>query len=287
MGKQATSNYILQAKSDQFYWEGHGQLSIKTFRHGQAQYKGQHGFFTVEETRYLLLNEGPYTLAIEQEQEIESFCLFFQRGLAEEVYRSMTTAAHQLLTDPVPQTGTPIEFFEKTYPQHQQLSMAIDRLKINQELYLSDPLWKEEQFYSIMHILLAIHQDTLAKAHALDAQRTATREELFRRLSIAQDYIRSFYHQSITLEQIANVSALSPNHLLRSYTAAFGYTPYQQITALRLEKAKQLLQNFNYNMLEIGLEIGFSSPAAFSKWFKKQLGLAPLQYRKKVLLDKK
>ncbi len=31
MSKNDSTNFVLHAKSDQFYWEGIGQLSIKTF----------------------------------------------------------------------------------------------------------------------------------------------------------------------------------------------------------------------------------------------------------------
>ena len=43
-----TSNFISHAKSDQFYWEGNGQISRKTFSNGKAQYKTNKGFFAVE-----------------------------------------------------------------------------------------------------------------------------------------------------------------------------------------------------------------------------------------------
>lgn len=61
MTKNDSTNFVLHAKSDNFYWEGIGQLSIKTFFNGKAHYKTNKGFFAVEESRYLLLNEGAYT----------------------------------------------------------------------------------------------------------------------------------------------------------------------------------------------------------------------------------
>jgi AraC family transcriptional regulator len=58
MRTTTSSNFVLQAKSNEFCWNGIGQLSIKTFANGNAQYKTDKGFFAVEEDRYLLLNEG-------------------------------------------------------------------------------------------------------------------------------------------------------------------------------------------------------------------------------------
>lgn len=39
MKQPNSSNYILQAKSDKFHWEGDGQLSIKTFTNGKHSTK--------------------------------------------------------------------------------------------------------------------------------------------------------------------------------------------------------------------------------------------------------
>ncbi|ASJ56483.1 hypothetical protein BP422_24715 [Brevibacillus formosus] len=69
MTNKPSRNYVLHAKSKQFYWEGDGQLSIKTFRNGRAHYKTSKGFFAVEEGRYLLLNEGEYTISIGEDEE--------------------------------------------------------------------------------------------------------------------------------------------------------------------------------------------------------------------------
>lgn len=55
MSKNDSTNFVLHAKSDQFYWEGIGQLSIKTFSNGKAHYKTNKGMFAVEESRYLPL----------------------------------------------------------------------------------------------------------------------------------------------------------------------------------------------------------------------------------------
>ncbi|MFV0915362.1 hypothetical protein ACK8HD_15025, partial [Enterococcus faecium] len=95
-----STNFVLHAKSNQFYWEGNGQLSIKTFSNGKAHYKTSKGFFAVEESRYLLLNEGSYTISIDENKEVESFCIFFKDGFAEEILSSLRETNNRLLSDP-------------------------------------------------------------------------------------------------------------------------------------------------------------------------------------------
>jgi len=284
MSKKDSVNYILHEQSDQFYWEGNGQLSIKTFSNGNAQYKTDKGFFTVEESRYLLLNEGPYTLSIDQKNVVESFCIFFRKGFAEDVARSLEVSPDKLLFDPF-KTNDPIGFFERTYHTNQTLTLQLNQLK-KQFSFLKEDLWLEEQLHKIMETLLSIHRDTLQKVHSLNACRFSTREEIYRRISIAHDYIRSFYSQQIQLQEIAQIACLSPNHLLRNYAQIFGKTPHQHISELRISKAIQLLKKLEYNITDISFEVGFQNPVSFSKMFKQHVGISPMQFRKKVILDK-
>src|SRR4051794_7227399 len=110
MAKEPSANFVLHATSRKFHWEGSGQLSIKTFSNGRALYKTNKGFFAVEENRFLLLNEGEYTISIDQKEEVESFCIFFRDGFAGEVLRAMSASSNALLTDPFKESDS-IGFF--------------------------------------------------------------------------------------------------------------------------------------------------------------------------------
>ena len=283
MNVKESSNFILHAKSNEFYWEGNGQLSIKTFSNGKALYKTDRGFFAVEENRYLLLNEGPYTIGIEENQDVESFCMFFGGGFAEDVYRTLDASTNELLTDPY-KKADPLYFFERTYEISPSLAGQINTFKSYHKQL--DASWHEEQFHRIMQTLIAEQLTTLREVESLQALRKSTREELYQRVTTAHEYIRAFFTEPLQLADIAKVACLSPNHLLRSYAQVFGRTPHQHITELRIEKAKKLLANFDFNMTDIAFEIGFLNPVSFSKLFKQHIGISPLHYRKKVILDK-
>lgn len=110
MSKNDSTNFVLHAKSDQFYWEGIGQLSIKTFSNGKAHYKTNKGMFAVEESRYLLLNKGSYTISIDETKDVESFCIFFKDGFEAEVFNSLKETNDNLLNDPFMDTSS-IVFF--------------------------------------------------------------------------------------------------------------------------------------------------------------------------------
>lgn len=286
MRAEEATNFVLHAKSNEFYWDGNGQLSIKTFTNGRALYKTNRGFFAVEENRYLLLNEGPYTISIEENEEVESFCLFFGTKFADDVYRAFIEPTNKLLTDPFDNTDS-VSFFEKTYVATPSLAKQLTTFKKSHMQFGRDSCWHDEQFHAIMHTLIKEQTTTLKEVESLHAIRKSTREELFQRVTVAHEYIRAFFEQPIQLSNIADAACLSTNHLLRSYAQLYGKTPHQHITALRMQKAKILLENLELTMTDISFEVGFLNPVSFSRMFKQHTGLSPLHYRKKVILDKK
>ncbi|NDV63796.1 ATP-binding protein [Bacteroides sp. 224] len=59
-----------------------------------------------------------------------------------------------------------------------------------------------------------------------------------------------------------------------------GYTPNEYLLILKMKKATFLLkENTHLTVAEIAYQLGFSSPGYFSKCFKEQLGVTPIQYR--------
>lgn len=100
------SNHILHARSRRHYWAGAGPLSVKSFAGGKAYYRVSRGHYAVDERSYLLLNHGQhYEIEVDSETPVESFCLFFRQGFAEEVYRSLIAGSERLLDDPETPAG--------------------------------------------------------------------------------------------------------------------------------------------------------------------------------------
>ena len=60
-------------------------------------------------------------------------------------------------------------------------------------------------------------------------------------------------------------------------------TPAQYIQSLRITNAKLLLETTNYNVSEISNLVGYENPLYFSRFFKKQCGMSPVQFRKQLL----
>jgi AraC-like DNA-binding protein len=98
----------------------------------------------------------------------------------------------------------------------------------------------------------------------------------------ARDLIRDCFTEPITLVDCADEAGLSPWHLLRSFRGAFGETPKQFLTRLRLEQAQHLLTVTDRPVTEVCFDVGFSSLGTFSTLFKRAVGCPPTEYRRRV-----
>ncbi|WP_353161225.1 helix-turn-helix domain-containing protein [Myroides odoratus] len=77
----------------------------------------------------------------------------------------------------------------------------------------------------------------------------------------------------------ANQLCLSENYLNRCIKKIIGRSAKQLINEVNVEYAKLLLINTTQDIAEIAFELGYPSPSYFSKFFRKEMGIAPNEYR--------
>ena len=129
--------------------------------------------------------------------------------------------------------------------------------------------------------LLRSQQQAERQLQGITAKRRSTREELYRRLCIARQYIMENFHKEIQLDELSREAALSKYHLLRTYKEACGTTPYRQVLELRLGVSKALLAE-GHTLEDIAYQLGFSDRRSFTKAFKKAHGVAPSALREEL-----
>jgi AraC family transcriptional regulator len=86
------------------------------------------------------------------------------------------------------------------------------------------------------------------------------------------------FGDSISLETLAEESQLSKFHFLRLFTHAFGKTPHQFITAIRMERAKTLLSTTKSEIKSVARDVGFINASSFSRLFHQHIGVYPSQF---------
>lgn len=92
-------------------------------------------------------------------------------------------------------------------------------------------------------------------------------------------YLEQHLDQDVNLAMLSAQVGLSKFQLLRLFKQAFGKTPHQYLTELRLFKAKTLLKTHPIN--EVAQLSGFADSSAFGKAFKLNFGLTPSEFKLK------
>jgi AraC-like DNA-binding protein len=248
---------------------------------GRALYKIDRAEFSVDDGGYLILNDRrPYSIEIASPTLVETFVLWFPPGWAEEVLRTSTMSDEKLLSEPSGGNTVDASFFERYTPHDQTVSpkaRALSRaFKGNAVI---DDKWLEEKLRELLGSMLGTQRAVKRDIGNLPAVRASTREELWRRVNRARDFLHAHLASSITLSDVAAAACLSPFHLLRTFHTAFRQTPHQYLNQCRLERAKFLLEKTRIPVTAICLECGFTSLGSFSSFFHKSCGMSPRGWR--------
>jgi AraC-like DNA-binding protein len=83
-----------------------------------------------------------------------------------------------------------------------------------------------------------------------------------------------------TVETLAAAAGMSRSAFALGFKQLLGETPLEYLTNWRMYKATGLLQEDHRKLFEVANSVGYDSDAAFSKAFKRVLGMAPKEYRR-------
>jgi len=96
----------------------------------------------------------------------------------------------------------------------------------------------------------------------------------------AINYIKEYYSDKISLEEIADGMNITPEYLSRLFTKELRKSFSDHLKEFRIEKAKELLTNKKMKIYEIAEKVGYSDSKYFCKVFKEYTGMAPKEYMK-------
>jgi len=275
----ATANTILWGKARSYHVANFpGPLSIKSVIRGSAVWETDDARWVLGPGSYLILNHGrTYSITVDSDQPVETFCLFFQPGFVEDVWRSSVTPSELLLEDSRPQTS-PANFFERIQPPD-AVTALLKRMHGEAVSGESSRAQQEEDFVAAAEAMLQTQRSVGREAARITAVKSSTRQELLRRVSRGRDFIESSLTEPITLAQMAHAACLSPYHFHRLFRTTFGERPHQYVVRRRLERATAALRSSDIPITQVCLESGFESLGSFSALFRRRYGTPPSQWR--------
>jgi len=157
----------------------------------------------------------------------------------------------------------------------QRLLRYIDSLKY----YFNEPKKVEDNLVKIKLLELLFY---LAGSDQAILEQVLDLKERFR--SDITATVADNIMNSLSLNQLADLSGRSLSSFRRDFLAIYNMPPSQWIRQKRLEKAQELLQSTTMTITDICYTLGFENIAHFSRLFKSHFRYSPSEYRINVLV---
>jgi AraC-like DNA-binding protein len=97
------------------------------------------------------------------------------------------------------------------------------------------------------------------------------------------NHISNNLSQKVCMDDLAKVAYMSRAKFFTKFKEIFGETPAKFIANLRINKAKELLQNGRFSIAEVAFQSGFENISHFVTSFKKEVGTTPGAYKKSAV----
>ena len=97
----------------------------------------------------------------------------------------------------------------------------------------------------------------------------------------AQNYIQENFGKDISLDDVSKEVNISPYYFSKLFKEESGENFIEYLTRIRMERAKEMLKNPELSIKEVGMRSGYGDPNYFSRIFKKQTDMTPLEYRER------
>ena len=94
----------------------------------------------------------------------------------------------------------------------------------------------------------------------------------------AKDIIISRMSEPPSLQELATEIGLNLKKLKEGFKQIYGDTVYSFLFDYKMEHARKLLESNQYNVNEVGLQVGYSTASHFIAAFKKKFGTTPKKY---------
>lgn len=156
-------------------------------------------------------------------------------------------------------------------------SLAYKRIfnEMIQELQLCRESYEEMLVLHLRELLILLGRQLAAKPKARGGY-------LESEIEAAAQYFHEHSQEPLCVEDYAAAHGMSTSWFIRGFKEYTGFTPMQYILSVRIANAQGLLETTDYNVSEISRIVGYDNPLYFSRIFRKQCGVSPSDFRRRL-----
>ena len=127
------------------------------------------------------------------------------------------------------------------------------------------PLYESELYYRL-----------LQSAMGGTLRQIVERNDRVRQIKAAADWLGAHNDEPVIIQELAASAGMSVTSFHRHFKAVTGYSPLAFQRQMRLLEARKLLVAGSTNVARVAFEVGYQSPAQFSREYKNMFGNSPL-----------
>lgn len=146
-----------------------------------------------------------------------------------------------------------------------------------ESMILANKLTPEDELHRLGNLYLFLSK--LVQISSLNAPAKSQKTLMEEYITYTIDYIERNFLCDISVEVIASNIGINRKYLYTIFKKKLGLTPMEYIIKVRMEKACALLASTNLTLVHVCNSVGYKDQFAFSKQFKKSIGVSPTSYR--------
>lgn len=108
-----------------------------------------------------------------------------------------------------------------------------------------------------------------------------SRHDRYQQIQPLLQFIKERCNKDITLNDMAEITGVTPQHLCRLFRQTLNMRPFEYLTHCRLQKAKEILAGpGNPGLKEVADIIGYNDTSYFCSVFRKYEGMTPIEFKR-------
>ena len=100
------------------------------------------------------------------------------------------------------------------------------------------------------------------------------------RFAATREWVLKHIDEPLSIDRLARHARVSPRTFSRRFHGETGYTPMQWVMRMRVDLARELLENTDLGVDEIAIQVGFGTGTNLRQFFRRVLGTTPSEYRR-------
>lgn len=104
-------------------------------------------------------------------------------------------------------------------------------------------------------------------------------------IEMAVKYVQDNYRNDLSMAEVANHISLNYSYFSMLFKEKTGMNFVDYLRMVRIEKAKELLQNSIYKIYEVSEMVGYNNTKHFTTTFRALTGISPKEFREKLYIN--